>query len=87
MRRSKWDPDSPRFKQACENLEIPLQELELKPKRFFEDAVREEQASSGLELTKELAAIRYGYHLQSVKDLINEIIEERRRIIVKQKAS
>lgn len=88
VRRVKWDPESPRFKKACENLEIPLADLELRPKRFFEDEIREEQKSSGgQELTKELGAIRYGYHLQSIKDLLNEIIHERRRIIVKEKAT
>lgn len=36
-------------------------------------------------MTKELSMIRYNYHLQSVKDFLNDIIAERNRIIVKQK--
>jgi len=64
VKRTKWDPESPRFRKACDNLEISLAELELKPKRFFEDEIREEyRKNGGPELTKELSAIRYNYHL------------------------
>jgi hypothetical protein len=42
VRRCKWDPDSPKFRKACENLQISLADLEVKPKKFFESEIRED---------------------------------------------
>jgi hypothetical protein len=36
-------------------------------------------------LIRELTKIRYNYHLQSLKEFLNDIIAERNRIIMKQK--
>lgn len=36
-------------------------------------------------MTKELSAIRYSYHLQSVKEFLNDIIYERARIVRQQR--
>jgi hypothetical protein len=86
VRKLKWDPESPRFKQACQNLQIASHEIELKTKKQFEDEIKHEQKKqSGPDMTSELSAIRYNYHLQSVKDFLNDIIHERQRIIIKQK--
>ncbi len=81
----KWDPDSPRFKQACSNLQISKEDITLRKKTDFEREVSAEVNEGGPDLTKELTAIRYSYHLQSIKDYLNDIIEERNRIILKQK--
>lgn len=87
MRKAKWDPDSPRFRQACLNLRIDKSEVELKTRRQFEqtEARLQERQSGTSPLSKELAAIKYGYHLQNVKDFLNDIIHERKRIIVRSK--
>jgi hypothetical protein len=85
VRGMKWDPDSPRFKQACSNLQISKEDITLRKKTDFEREVSAEVNEGGPDLTKELTAIRYSYHLQSIKDYLNDIIEERNRIILKQK--
>ena len=83
VRRTKFDPDSPRFREACKNLQIDTADIELKTRIYFEDQIREEQkkSSAGIDMTKELSAIRYSYHLQSVKEFLNDIIYERQRIV------
>lgn len=78
VRRTKWDPDSPRFKQACSNLQIGASEIEVKTKKQIEEEIKQEQKKqTGPDMTKELSTIRYNYHLQSVKEFLNDIIAER----------
>lgn len=85
MKMIKWDADSPRFKQACLNLQITKEDITLRKKNDFKKEISYEVNEEGPDLTKELTAIRYSYHLQSIKDYLNDIIEERDRIILKQK--
>lgn len=67
----RWDAESPKFKLACFKLGIEKGKLEIK--------AREEIAMKGE--SEKIVGLKYRHHLNRVKDLLNEVIVERRKLI------
>ena len=83
IRRLKFDPDSPRFAQACQRLQIDRRDIEKRRLQDFEGQIRNERPEDEQNptLIRELAMIRYNYYLTTFKEVFNDVIEERRHII------
>ena len=72
LKRIQWDIDSPRFKEAQLSLGYKDEDLILRPKTLFEDS------------ENQIAKFKYQHHLTRLRCNLNEIVEERNRIINKE---
>ena len=83
IRRLKFEPESPRFAQACQRLQIDMKDITKRRLADFEAQIRDEKPEEDQNptLIRELAMIRYNYHLTTFKEVFNDIIEERKHII------
>ena len=83
IRRLKFEPDSPRFAQACQRLQIDMKDITKTRLADFEAQIRDEKPEEDQNptLIRELAMIRYNYHLTTFKEVFNDVIEERKHII------
>ena len=83
IRRLKFEPESPRFAQACQRLKIDMKDIEKRRLADFEAQIRDEKPEEDQNpaLIRELAMIRYNYHLTTFKEVFNDVIEERKHII------
>jgi len=75
LKKTKWDINSPRFKEAQLSLGYKDDEVILRNKRYFEEEDYQEQS---------VVQFRYQHHLIKLKTAINEIIEGRNRIKLRQ---
>ena len=76
LKKIKWDVDSPRFAEA--QLSLGYEDIDLKL-QDINDFAEEEYAD------KKIVKIRYHHHLYKLKATLNDVIEERLKIIDSQK--
>ena len=86
VKRLKFDPDSPKFSEACNRLAIDMKDIERKKLSDFDTQIRNERPEEDQNpvLIRELATIRYNYYLTTFKEIYNDVIEERRHIVHEQ---
>ena len=79
----KFDPESPKFTEACKRLAIDMKDIERKKLSEFEAQIRNERPEEDQNpvLIRELATIRYNYYLTTFKEIFNDVLEERRHIV------
>ena len=82
VKRVRFDPESPRFKEACIRLKIDMKDIQKKRLSDFEAQIRNERPEDEQNpvLIKELATIRFNYYLTTFKEVFNDVIEERRHV-------
>lgn len=83
IKRMKFDPESPKFTEACKRLAIDMKDIERKKLSEFEAQIRNERPEEDQNpvLIRELATIRYNYYLTTFKEIFNDVLEERRHIV------
>lgn len=67
----KWDPESPRFKQAMYNLRFEPDDIQFVS--YFQVALKHED--------QQLRSLHYHYNIRKIRRILNEIITERNNII------
>lgn len=78
-----FDTESPRFREACNRLKINKDDLIKKKMSHFIALVRNERPEEDKQsaLIKELALIKYNYHLQTYKEVFHDVMRERKNIL------